>query len=253
MNKLLIVLLLVSSSVFSHEKLITDYLTGYVKGDVDAMPFDKTATVYGLPSQTITTYTDKPLVYDAYTLFFLSSKERHLEFRNIRWNDTRITADFYAVTDGNRTYGSTTMIIDKDEHIVGIYNSNIVYEESESKIADAGQIADKGSTAIALATRTGVEANPLLAGLNPAGMLALGGGMVALRKSRTQGSLDECISISKGFGGFGWGAAGNNLAVLFGLGPIGIPLGLATGITTYHQNYKGDCVDGPVRIAKISR
>lgn len=239
-----VVLTIFSLSVIAHEQTIQQFLNGYVHGDTKKM---------GIGNDTKINNNKTASAVDVYQLFFLESKSRSLEFRNVHWNDVRITADYYVNTDGKKNEGSITLIVDKDEHITHIYHNYEVYTESTSNVSDTGQAADKISTIVAISTGAGVEANPALAGFGPAGFVALGVGMIAARNgiART-GSLQECIASSRNIGTFGWGAAGNNSAVLLGLGPIGIPAALISGVVARGKNYKGDCVDGPIRIKSIS-
>jgi hypothetical protein len=239
-----IALTIFSCSITAHEKTIQQFLTGYAHGDTKQM---------GIGADTKINSSKTASAVDIYQMYFLNTKTRSLEFRNVHWNDVRITADYYVLTDGKKSQGSITLIVDKDEHITHIYHNYEVYSESTSNVSDTGQAADKISTIAAISTGAGVEANPALAGFGPAGFVALGVGMIAVRNGTTRtGSLQECIASSRNIGTFGWGAAGNNAAVLLGLGPIGIPAALISGITAHSKNYKGDCVDGPIRIASIS-
>jgi hypothetical protein len=242
-----LILLVFSCLTQAHEKLLENFLNGYAHGNTTQM---------GISADTKINSSKTASAVDVYQLFFSTTTTRALEFRNVHWNDVRITADYYALAqglaDGKKTQGSITLIVDKDDHITHIYHNYEVYAESTSNVSDTGQAADKLSTIAAISTGAGVEANPALAGFGPVGFVALGVGMIAIRNgtARTD-SLESCIASSRGVGTFGWGAAGNNVAVLVGLGPIGIPVALVSGIVAHGKNYKGDCVDGPIRIASI--
>ena len=127
-----------------------------------------------------------------------------------------------------------------------------IYIESDTNLADSGQVADKSTTVVGLATNTVIETNPILASVGGAGIAAAGVGLIALRNTSIKDqSLTECIEASKSLGGLGWGAAANNVLAILGAGPMALLVGIGSGTAAYKQEYKGSCVEGPIRFASM--
>lgn len=228
-----LILLVPLTTMAGNDNIVRKFLDSYKAGDIKLMP------------------TDSQDVIDTYGSFYHRSKNRAIRLENVRWSDTRITADYYAKVDDVDTQGSLTIFV-KDDKITKMVHDHNIYKESSTNVADAGQAADKGTTVVALSSGGMVEANPVLSGLSAAGIAGVGAGVVALRKSnvKTQ-SLGECIETSRLYGGVGWGAASNNILALIGLGPAALLFGIGSGTAAYKQEYKGSCVEGPVRISSI--
>jgi len=242
MKLLLALILLILLNAFAFEDMLQQFVDGYKAGDVSMLPLSDNA-------KTRSGYNAR----DIYGDLFHSSFERAIQFRNVRWNDERITADYYANVDGEKSSGSMIMFV-RDRKITKINHDWKVQEESEISVADIGQAGDKVSTAIAIGTGLAQEANPLLAGFGPAGFLILGAGVISGRNAALKSenvSMEQCISSSRFIGTIGWGATGSNLLAMAGAGPVGLLGGLVAGAIASQQNYKGDCVSGPVRFEKI--
>ena len=231
----LISLLFVSYNISAHEQILREYLDAYRKGDVAGLPMTDT-------------------LQEGYFFQFQKTHDRKLTLKNVRWSEHRITADYYSDIDGKKCQGSMTLWIKDNNLIYKIIADDKVHEETKNtNLADTGQAADKASTVAVIATGAGHEANPALASFGPAGFVALGAGMIAMRQGIVKDkSLGECMSSSKFIGAVGWGTAGNNMLVLVGMGPFGLLGGVAAGAVAANQEYKNDCVEGPVRIASMS-
>jgi len=236
------IMLLCVSTAHAHEQLLTAYIDAFQNGNIEHMPISADASnVEGIPLVLI------------YSDIFASSSYRRLVLKNIRWTDDRITADYYVLVDHQETSGSLIMFV-KDQRIERLVTDTVIYEESETNVADAGQAADKISTAVAVGTGTGAEMNPALASFGPAGFLAFGGAVIVGRKAITQGrdvSTKECVEGSKLMGSVGWGAAGNNILVMAGAGPVSLIGGVVAWTVAKKQNYKGSCVSGPIQITQL--
>jgi hypothetical protein len=107
----------------------------------------------------------------------------------------------------------------------------------QGKDIDKANYADIASTAFALATGTGVEANPLGLTLIP---LKMGMGYLAEKQLG-----DDCISLSEIANvseSFFYGAAVNNVLIGVGAGSPAAPiLGLAYGIYRWRNPTQYDC------------
>lgn len=223
---------------------LTYFIDGFQTGNTHLMGITAKTALNGL----------KEAAEDSYQELFLKSQNRQLNLRDVHWKDHRITADFYATVDGVHSQGSLTIFTDDLDQLTRIESNHTVFKASHEHSADAAQMADKVTSAVAVGGHAGSEMNPLMAGLGPIGFIAVGGGMVAMRQGLQHNeSLHACISGSQSMGGFGWGAATNNMMAMAGLGPLAVIGGIGAGSLSYTQtNYKGDCEEGPMRFLSLS-
>jgi hypothetical protein len=229
---------LVSSAAFAqHEPMLRQYLAAYAAGDIAALPFTADAADNGLDARRV------------HADLFAQTADRSLTLHRVRWNDTRITADYTAHVDGADHAGSVTLYAEEGR-IARIVHDEVQWAESAGYWSDAGQLADKGSTVVAMQAGA-TELNPILAATGPAGAVAMAAGMVALRQTVIKDRpLSECVAISRILGSGGWGLAASNLAVLAGSAAAPV-VGLVAAALFYQADYKGECVDGEVRIAEL--
>ena len=234
---ILLLVCCLSFNANASESVVRGFVDGYKAGTLQFAP---EATDNGLPAQS---------VYDE---FFAKTADRKLTLKNVRWNDKRITADLYTTVDGKDTSGSITFW-HKDGVISKIIHDRRLWPETNLRLADTGQAADKLSTIVAIAGGEH-ETNPFLSSLGNAGFIAIGAGVIVARNLIVKDmDLSSCIAVSKAAGGFGWGAAGNNVMVAIGASnPIGWIVGIITGIMTYRMDYKRDCTDGDIRLAEVA-
>lgn len=229
----------VGALAYANEHVVREYVAAYNAGNVSRLPLAEGATQNASDS-----------ALRDHAELFAATKARTLTLRNVRWSDTRITADYAALVDGRALAGSLTIYV-ADGRITRLVHDRITWPESELNLADIGQALDKGTTAVALATGY-TEVNPILSGITPAGAVVLGAGIIAARNLVVREMpLSECIEISRWVSAFGWGPGASNLAMMAGAGPAGWAVGLGCGVIAYHASYKGSCVDGPVRVAVI--
>lgn len=222
--------------------LLQQFVDAYAAGRAADLPLAPGATGNGLDAR------------EEYAILFAISHERELSFRNVRWGDAgRVTADYVATVDQVEHAGSVTMYMAAGR-ITRIVHDYHTWRESEgSALADAGQVADKATTAAGLVSHTLVESNPLLQGFNAGGMLALGAVMVGVRQFVVRDMpLSECIEATRWMGALGWAASVNNAVALTGVAaPVAPVAGLIAGVVAWNQDYKGECVDGEVQIAEV--
>lgn len=109
-----------------------------------------------------------------------------------------------------------------------------IYTEEHAVVsvdmALAGQVADIGSTAIAL-TQGFVEGNPI--GSTPAGLAALVLAKLAAPSIADRLDLQDCVVSRQFLSGFGWGAATWNLALVAGVAPV---VGIVGGVIAASQS-----------------
>lgn len=230
-------------ATYAHEPMLRQFVDAYVAGDVAAMPIAPGAT------------TRAGLVHDEYAALYAASRSRSLVLADVRWSQTRITADYRTAVDGYHERGSVTIyttdgLITRIAHDVAAGSRG--GPDAPAWLADAGQLADKGTTALAL-TAGYTEGNPLLADLSPAGMIALGVGVVALRKIVIADlPMAECLAGTRVISSIGWGAAAWNAALLAGAAtPLGAVIGIAAAVTAAQQDYRPACVAGDIRFAEF--
>lgn len=114
-------------------------------------------------------------------------------------------------------------------------------------LSDLAQGADSATTAVGVYAMGAREANPIASGLvsHPLGMAALTALKFGLPVLARRLPPEECRLLIPWVTGLGFGAAANNLAVIAGIssaGPIGIGVGLASLIWSYHYSAKDECV-----------
>jgi hypothetical protein len=241
---LLLIVLCIPFKAFAHEELMRAYVIAYNAGDV--------AGIDSLLAPGATENKSDSALRD-HAEFFSSTKEHTLVLRNLRWNDTRITSDYDVVVDGKHLVGSATFYV-KDEKITRIVHAKQHWAESQdTHLADGGQLLDKGTTAVALSTGGFTEANPMLPGLTTGGAVALAAVTIGARQLVVKDlPLGDCVDWSRGLGTVGMTAGVSNLLIMAGLsGPAAPIVGVIAGIVAWNQNYKGECVDGDVRVAQI--
>jgi hypothetical protein len=222
--------------------LLRQFVDAYAAGSVADLPLTPGATGNDLNAR------------EEYAILFAMTRTRELTLRNVRWSDGgRVTADYIAKVDGVEHAGSVTLYTAAGG-ITRIVHDYHTWPESEGPaLADAGQIADKATTAAGLATHTLAEANPLLHGVGAGGMLALGAVMIGVRQLAVRAlPLSECVEASRWMGAVGWGAGANNAVAMTGVAaPVAPLVGIIAGAIAWHQEYKGECIDGDVQIAEL--
>lgn len=227
-------------SVNAHEQMLREFIAAYDTGDLARLPLAEGATE---------NVSDSAL--RDHQELFATTRQRQLTLKNVRWNDKRITADYHLTVDGRPMSGSVTFYAE-NHLITRIVHDPTIWPESETNLADTGQALDKGTTAIALAGGGFAEANPLFGGIGPGAALAIGTAVIAMRNVLVRDlPLSECIEQSRAFGAAGWGAGVNNLIMMAGGGPAALLVGIVGGVIAWNQNYKGACVDGPIRAVSL--
>lgn len=95
------------------------------------------------------------------------------------------------------------------------------------------QLADIATTAIALSNGA-VESNPVLSGLDPAGLAVVAGAKLLLPSLAKQLPYEACKLSQSFLFGSGYGAALGNLTVIFGVAgsawPVAIPTAVIAGL-----------------------
>lgn len=221
-----------------HELLFA-FVMAYASGG--DMPLSQDATANGVNAR------------QTYAELFATTTRRDLVLRNVRWNDTRATADYEASVDGKSYSGSLTAYAEGGK-LVRLVHDDTVWQESVGGVVGAGQIVDKGSTAVAMAVApSGAEMNPALAGFGPAGMLALGAAIAGVQYALVRDlPLSECIEVTRRISAIGWGAGANNMLAMTGVAaPIAPLVGVVVGAVVWNAEYKGECVDGDIRVREM--
>lgn len=111
--------------------------------------------------------------------------------------------------------------------------------------AQGAQLADIASTAIALG-QGAEEANPILAGAGPVGMVVASGVKLVMPLVAARLPHDDCVVLQDTLFGLGAGAALGNLSVVAGAAsawPVALPAALLTG-WWYHAlgGVRHDCL-----------
>lgn len=222
--------------------LLWQFIDAYDAGSVEDLGLAPEATANGLKAR------------EEYAILFAMTRERDLTLRNVRWSDAgRITADYVAMVDGVEHAGSVTMYAAAGGITRIVHDDHTWPENERPALADAGQVADKATTAFGLASHTVAESNPVLQGINAGGMLALGAVIIGVRQLIVRElPLSECVEATRWMGAVGWGAGVNNALALTGVAaPIAPLAGIIASVIAWDQDYKGECVDGDVQIAEM--
>lgn len=195
-------------------------------GEVMAEPLDDFKR--GYESGTVLTHNPD------YTELYSKSSNRTIEFSNVEdkgeWINAYYKTSMLYENEPFEQYGVTSLIV-KDGVVTEVQFATI--DKDKYDLAMAGQLADIGSTAIALSSGLS-EMNPLAA--TPVGMAAVVGAKVGLVKLVESFPLQDCVASKAMLGGLGWGAAGWNIGIMVATAPVALAAGLVSGIYFWQQS-----------------
>jgi hypothetical protein len=179
-----------------------------------------------------------------YRRLYERSTDRSIVLTNVKEYDDRVTAFYTAklTWDGvPRTHTGVVMIYHKDGKLRREEHAPV--EPAVMDLALAGQLADVGTTALALASGLS-EGNPLVSGLigSPVGAAAYIGLKVALVNETNRLGLTDCINARTAVGTIGWGFAGWNIGML--VHPVVAVIG---AVVAGHLSSGGIEKDAPIR------
>jgi hypothetical protein len=237
----LLLVVVLASPAFADGLLLQRLVSAYNAGDVSALPLAPAATLNGEEARS------------RFAAQFAKAPQRLLLLQLVRCSATRCTANYYQAAGPDLIAGSLTAYLNEQGLIERLVQDNKLWPAGSSQLpVDAGQLADKVSTAAALAS--GIrEANPLLQSASPAGIVGLGAVMVGARHTWVRNlPLSECIEVTRMLAATGWAGGVNNGLILAGLAtPVAPVLGAAAGIATWRGNYRDECTDNEFQVAEI--
>ena len=159
------------------------------------------------------------------------TSNRSITFDHIVERDAHRTVAFFHETglwDGVPKEASGVMMIHSDNgKITGYEWARVDPNMLPSDMAASGQLADVGSTAVALSVGF-QEGNPLGLAILPLKLIAY--------NSADKGSLGDCITNRQALATTGWGAAVANMATVAGLFPFSLIVGVVAGIGVYSHS-----------------